>query len=180
MNLNNRSSGDWDVLAGDTGLLSLNEGSEDQGWDTTLFFGDFVVVVVEEEQIGRVPEYVVIPFHRFLLKVKGDLRIPMQEQLITKIFMALRLVKEEIPISNIQMPIRLHRFIRDLFQIKMSIRLRRWHQKELIVIKIPLRIQGLVQELLSIVIPIKSLKMSKRKLERLRERLRRLDSEEFD
>jgi len=47
MNLTNRSSGDWDVLTQDTGLFSLNEGSEDQGWDSTLFFGEYTPTEVE-------------------------------------------------------------------------------------------------------------------------------------
>ena len=146
MNLSKRKTGDWDVLIQNINMI-IGDVSEDYGWELTLFFGELEPVVEEVEvQIGKVPAYVVIPFHQFLFKVKGDLLIPTEEQMLADIFMPIRLPQRTQELFQIMLPLGLVCDETDILAIQMDIRLSRWlqsplHQK-LLVIEMPLRLQG--------------------------------------
>lgn len=178
MNLCNGKSGDWDILAKNTNMI-IGDTDEDWGLDLTLFFGTFGEAIIPVEvQIGKVPKYVVIPFHQFLLKVKGDLLIPTEEQMLADISMPIKLPKLTQELFQITMPLRL---VCDetLLTIRMPIRMFYYLQnplkQNLLEIKMPLRLQGLNQSLFSIHVPIKSVKRRTQYFKRLKKHLEELN-----
>lgn len=177
MNLGNGKSGDWDILAENINMI-IGDTSEDYGLDLTLFFGEFgeaIEPVEIEPQIGLVPEYVVIPFHQFLLRVEGDLRILTEKQMLADIFMPIRLSpRREQELFQIRMPLKLTCDEADIVTIQMAIRLFLPSEQLLFTINAPLRVQ-VAQVLFSIHASIKTFEMSKRKLARLKKHTQTLD-----